>query len=48
MYRTLHNLMVINETVELLNNGCFDKIKRIYETGSPRYQQEYHRWLKQA
>ena len=41
MYRTVHNLIVIKETVELLNQRRFDRIERIYELGSPRYRQEY-------
>lgn len=45
MYRTVHNLIVIKETVELLNKGGFDRIKRIYESGSPRYRQEFEKWL---
>lgn len=48
MYRTIHNLMVIKETVELLNDRQFEMIERVYEAGSPRYQQEYERWLQGA
>lgn len=46
MYRTVHNLMVIKDTVRLLNEGSFDTIRRIYESGSPRYRQEYQKWLQ--
>lgn len=46
MYRTVHNLIVIKETVELLNQRRFDRIERIYELGSPRYRQEYTKWLQ--
>lgn len=48
MYRTLHNLIVIKETVETLNQGDFDRIKRIYESGSPRYRLEPQKWLQPA
>jgi hypothetical protein len=47
MYRTVHNLMVIKDTVALLNEGSFDTIRQIYESGSPRYHQEYQKWLQQ-
>lgn len=46
MYRTVHNLMVIKDTVALLNEGRLDTIQRIYESGSPRYRQEYQKWLQ--
>lgn len=46
MYRTLHNLIVIKDTVELINGGQFDRIQRIYEAGSPKYQKEFDKWLQ--
>lgn len=46
MYRTLHNLIVIKDTVELVNAGQFDQIQRIYEAGSSRYRKEYDKWLQ--
>jgi queuine/archaeosine tRNA-ribosyltransferase len=45
LYRALHNLLVIQETVELINSGNHQTIKAIYEQGSPRYRQEYEKWL---
>jgi len=48
LYRALHNLLVIQETVELINFGDRHTIKTIYEQGSPRYRQEYEKWLEPA
>lgn len=48
LYRALHNLIVIQETVELINSGDHRTIKTIYEQGSPRYRQEYEKWLAPA
>ena len=48
LYRALHNLLVIQETVELINCGDRQTIKTIYEQGSPRYRQEYEKWLAPA
>jgi queuine/archaeosine tRNA-ribosyltransferase len=45
VFRTVHNLIVIKETVDILNSGDLSRIKQIYENGSPRYRQEYDRWL---
>lgn len=45
MYRTLHNLVVIKDTVQMLNLGMHNRVKTIYQHGSPRYQQEYEKWL---
>lgn len=46
MYRTLHNLIVIKDTVGLINAGKLDQIRQIYEAGSPKYQREFDRWLQ--
>jgi queuine/archaeosine tRNA-ribosyltransferase len=45
MYRTLHNLIVIKDTVQMINSGMFKQVQKIYQHGSPRYQQEYEKWL---
>ena len=45
MYRTLHNLIVIKDTVELINSNQHRHIQVIYEAGSPKYQQEFDKWL---
>ena len=45
MYRALHNLMAIQQSVSMINNRDYDTIKRIYEGGSPRYREEYQKWL---
>lgn len=48
IYRTLHNLIVIRDTVEMLNDDKFDEARNIYEHGSPRYRKEYEKWLANA
>jgi queuine/archaeosine tRNA-ribosyltransferase len=45
LYRAMHNLICVKETVDRLNNRDFDLIKKIYANGSPKYQQEYEKWL---
>ena len=48
MYRAVHNLIALVETVDMVNHGDYDLIRRIYENGSPRYRQEYAKWLQQT
>jgi len=48
LYRALHNLLAIQETVDMINSGNHHTIKAIYEQGSPRYQKEYEKWLMPA
>ncbi|GAB4528646.1 MAG: hypothetical protein Kow0063_04980 [Anaerolineae bacterium] len=48
LYRALHNLLSIQETVDMINSGDHRTIKTIYEQGSPRYKQEYEKWLAPA
>jgi len=45
LYRAMHNLVCIKESVDTINNGAFELIKSIYANGSPKYQQEYEKWL---
>lgn len=45
LYRALHNLICIKETVDRINNKSFDLIKKIYTNSSPKYQHEYEKWL---
>lgn len=45
IFRTMHNLISIDQTITVLNNGEFERIKRIYQGGSPGYREEYDRWL---
>lgn len=45
MHRVIHNLLVINESVQMLNNGEFERARAIYEQGSMKYKEEYKRWL---
>lgn len=46
MYRTVHNLIVIKDTVNMINVGRYEDVKSIYQAGSARYRQEYEKWLK--
>jgi queuine/archaeosine tRNA-ribosyltransferase len=48
MWRTLHNLIVIKDTVNIINSGKHQNIQTIYQHGSPRYQLEYEKWLTTA
>ena len=48
LYRASHNLICIKETVEAINNRKTDLIRKIYSNGSPKYQQEYEKWLVHA
>ncbi|HMR68238.1 MAG TPA: hypothetical protein PKE64_29865 [Anaerolineae bacterium] len=45
LFRAMHNLICIKETVDLVNAGNFELIRKIYSSGSPKYQQEYDKWL---
>ena len=46
MYRAAHNLIVINETVAMANNGEAAHIQNIYKSGSPKYRGEYEKWMQ--
>lgn len=48
MVRTVHNLIVMHETIRLLNDGHNNIVRDIYAQGSPRYRQEYERWLAEG
>jgi queuine/archaeosine tRNA-ribosyltransferase len=45
MHRVVHNLLVVSESVHMLNQGEFDRARSIYEQGSVKYKEEYKRWL---
>lgn len=45
LYRALHNLIAIRESVDMVNNGSYSTIRSIYENGSPRYEKEFEKWL---
>ena len=47
MHRVVHNLLVVNESVHMLNQGEFERACMIYEQGSVKYREEYKRWLPQ-
>lgn len=46
MYRAVHNLIVMAETVDMANLEAHDVIKTIYHNGSVRYREEYEKWLQ--
>jgi len=48
LYRALHNLICIQESVDMVNSGDYRTIRTIYEQGSPRYKKEYEKWLMPA
>lgn len=45
MYRAAHNLIVTAESVELVNNGEWNRVQTIYQNGSPKYRMEFEKWL---
>lgn len=45
MYRALHNLIAIQQSVSMINSGEHNVIERIYRGGSPRYREAYQKWL---
>lgn len=45
LLRAMHNLVCIAESVEMINQGQFDRIMAIYAAGSPKYRKEFERWL---
>jgi len=45
MHRVIHNLLVVNESVQMVNDGQFERARSIYEQGSVKYKEEYKRWL---
>lgn len=47
LHRAMHNLISLKESVERINSGDFKLIKKIYANGSPKYRQEFEKWLAQ-
>lgn len=45
IYRATHNLIVLAESVEIVNGKDFERIRMIYKNGSTKYQQEADKWL---
>lgn len=45
LYRALHNLLCIQQAVDMINAQEFSVIQAIYRHGSPKYQQEFEKWL---
>jgi hypothetical protein len=48
MARVVHNLIAISETVEKANIGDYDYIETMYQEGSPKYRNEFEKWLRRA
>jgi hypothetical protein len=48
MHRVIHNLLAVNESVGMLNQGQFERARAIYEQGSIKYREEYKQWLPLA
>jgi queuine/archaeosine tRNA-ribosyltransferase len=46
MHRAVHNLIVMAETVAMVNNGNGAHIQAIYRAGSPKYRGEFEKWLE--
>lgn len=45
MYRAVHNLIVLAETVDLINGQDIERIRMIYKNGSIKYRNEVEKWL---
>ncbi len=48
MYRAVHNLIVMAETVEIANRGDYRLVEAIYRNGSARYRGEFDKWLQSS
>lgn len=48
MHRVVHNLFVIDESVQILNNKQFRRAGLIYQSGSVKYRAEGDKWLSLA
>lgn len=46
MYRAVHNLIAVAESVQILNRADYTLIERILQNGSPKYRGEYGKWLR--
>lgn len=46
MYRAVHNLITLVETVEMVNLNDGNHIRKIYQSGSIKYRGEYDKWLQ--
>jgi hypothetical protein len=46
MYRAVHNLIVMTETVNLANRDELNLIETIYAQGSVKYRSEFRTWLQ--
>lgn len=46
MYRAVHNLIALEESVKMVNSRDYEHIERIYINGSPKYRNEFEKWLR--
>lgn len=44
MYRAMHNLLVVSDSVKMLNNGNKEHIANIYANSSPMYRRDFLKW----
>lgn len=45
MHRVVHNLFAIDESVQLINTGQFERAGLIYQNGSSKYKTQGNKWL---
>ncbi|GHO61266.1 hypothetical protein KSC_001580 [Ktedonobacter sp. SOSP1-52] len=48
MHRVIHNLLAVNESVDIFNQEQFERARTIYEQGSLKYREEHKQWLPLA
>jgi len=46
MYRAVHNLISTSESVRIINERDAGYIQYLYANGSPKYREEYTKWLQ--
>jgi len=45
LYRAVHNLICMQETIDRVNDQDLSFIEKVYVHGSPKYRQEFEKWL---
>ena len=46
MHRAVHNLIAVAETTDMFNRKDYKRIQQIYTNGSPKYRNEFAKWLQ--
>lgn len=46
MHRAVHNLIAVAETADMANRKEYKRIQEIYSVGSPKYRNEFTKWLQ--